>query len=107
MNGKYLPSKGQWKIIVGHHFLPFFFSEVYNETSSWWMVENGSLRDKALQIIQDSVDYLLGRENAIFVHYFLWMAFDSYNVGGFQKTRNARGLPTKVSMRKYSLTNNL
>ena len=88
--------RGPWKIIVGHHFLPFFFTEVYNETSSWWVVENGHWRDKSLQIVQDAMDYLLGRENTIFVQYFLWMLFDSYNVGGFGKTKNARGSQTKV-----------
>jgi len=81
--------RGPWKIIVGHHFLPFFFSEVYNETNNWWLVENGHWRDKTLQIVQDAIDYLLGRENIIFVQYFLWTAFDSYNVGGIQKTQNA------------------
>ena len=52
-------------------------------------MENGHWRDKTLQIVQDAIDYLLGRENIIFVQYFLWMAFDSYNVGGIQKTQNA------------------
>ena len=42
------------------------------------------------------MDYLLGTENTIMVQYFLWMLFDSYNVGGFHKISNARGLPTKV-----------
>ena len=94
--------RGPWKIIVGHHFLPFFFTEVYNETNSWWLVENGHLRDKSLQIVQDAMDYLLGRENTIFVQYFLWILFDSYNVGGFSKTKKARGDPTKVHNWIYS-----
>ena len=87
--------RGSWKIIVGHHFI-VPFTKIYNETNSFWLIEHGSWRDKLLQIVQDGMDYLLGTENTIMVQYFLWMLFDSYNVGGFHKISNARGLPTKV-----------
>lgn len=90
--------KGPWKIIVGHHFLPFFFNEVYNETNSWWVIENGNWKDRALQIVQDAMDYLIGRDNNVFVQYLLWMIFDSHNVGGFHRFQNAAGSHTNDLM---------
>ena len=92
--------RGPWKIIVGHHCLPFFFTKVYNETNSRWLVENGGLRDKALQLILEGIDALLGTENTIFVQYMIWMAFDSFNVGGFHRARAATGSAKKV---KYKI----
>ena len=89
--------RGPWKIIVGHHCLPFFFTEVYNETNSRWLIENGSLRDKALQIITEAIDALLGTENTTFQQYFVWMIFDSFNVGGLNRARRSTGSITKVS----------
>merc|ERR1711970_1629988 len=86
---------GPWKIIVGHHCLPFFFTEVYNETNSWWLIENGSLRDKALQIITEAIDALLGTENTIFEQYMIWSLFDSFNVGGLSRARTSAGSSTK------------
>ena len=88
--------RGPWKIIVGHHCLPFFYTKVYNETNSRWIVENGGVRDKALQIVLEAMDALLGTENTIFLQYLLWMVFDSYNVGGLHRARAATGIPTKV-----------
>ena len=93
--------RGPWKIIVGHHCLPFFFTKVYNETNSRWLVENGSLRDKALQIIMDVSDALLGSENTIFEQYLLWIIFDSFNVGGLHRARASAGVSTTVSFLFY------
>ena len=82
---------------MGHHCLPFFFTEVYNETNSRWLIENGSLRDKALQIITEAIDTLLGTENTIFEQYMVWTLFDSFNVGGLSRARTSAGSSTKVS----------
>jgi len=93
---------GPWKIIVGNHGLPFFFTKVYNETSSWWLVENGSLRDKALQLVLEALDTLIGTENTIFLQYFLWVVFDSFNVGGLHRVRSAAGRRTnKIEQELY------
>jgi len=86
--------RGPWKIIVGHHCLPFFFTEVYNETNSRWLVENGSLRDKALQIVTAASDALLGTENTLFEQYLFWIIFDSFNVGGLRRARASAGTTT-------------
>ena len=88
--------RGPWKIIVGHHFVPFLNSKVYNETNSWWLNENGNWRDMCREMLTEAVDDLIGTENSIFVQYLIWFAFDSFDVGGLQRIRNAQGEPTNV-----------
>ena len=88
--------RGPWKIIIGHHFVPFLNSKVYNETNSWWLNENGNWRDMCREMLTDAVDVLIGTENTIFVQYLIWFAFDSFDVGGLQRIRNAQGEPTNV-----------
>ena len=89
--------RGSWKIIVGHHCLPFFFTKVINETNSRWLVENGSLRDKDLQFIMETMDALIGTENTIFVQYGLWIISDSFSLGGLHRARAAAGSISKVN----------
>jgi len=81
--------RGPWKVIVGHHCLPFFYTHVYNETKSRWIVENGGLRSKVLQLLQEAIDTVVGTEHSTFLQYALWIFFDSYNVGGLDKARQA------------------
>ena len=88
--------RGPWKIIIGHHFVPFLNSKVYNETNSWWLNENGNWRDMCREMLTEAVDVLIGTENTIFVQYLIWFAFDSFEVGGLQRIRNAQGEPTNV-----------
>jgi len=83
--------RGPWKVIVGHHCMPFFYTDIYNETKSRWLVEEGGLRSKLLQLLQEAVDTLIGTENATFLHYYLWVLFDSYNVGGIHRVRTVAG----------------
>jgi len=81
--------RGPWKVIVGHHCLPFFYTHVYNETNSRWIVEDGSLRSKVLQLLQEAIDTVVGTEHSTFLQYALWIFFDSFNVGGLDKARSA------------------
>ncbi len=77
--------RGPWKLIVGHHFIPFFFSRVYGEMKSGWMVEGGGWRDRLLELLLTGMDRLLGSENTLFIQYICWVFFDSYNVGGLRR----------------------
>ena len=88
--------RGPWKIIVGHHCLPLFFTRVYNETTGRWIVEGGGIRDKILQIIIEAMDTLVGTENSTWVEYLLWMIFDSFTVGGIHRAAASTGSKTKV-----------
>ena len=90
--------RGPWKIIVGHHCLPLFFTKVYNETNTRWLVEGGGVRDKILQLILEAMDKLVGTENSTFVEYLLWMIFDSFNVGGIHRARSSTGSTTNVRL---------
>ena len=94
-------------------------------TSNWvlrWIVENGGLRSKVLQLLQvshilslfqpglfshlhfhqEAIDAVVGTEHSTFLQYALWIFFDSYNVGGLDKARQAaRGPPaSKVSFQE-------
>ena len=77
--------RGPWKLIVGHHFVPFFFSKVYGEMTSGWLVEGGGWRDRMLELLLTGMDRLLGSENTLFVQYICWVVFDSANVGGMAR----------------------
>ena len=87
-----------------------------------WIVENGGLRSKVLQLLQvshilllfqpglfshlhfhqEAIDVVVGTEHSTFLQYALWIFFDSYNVGGLDKARQAaRGPPaSKVSFQQ-------
>ena len=88
--------RGPWKIIVGHHCVPLFFTRVYNETRDRWLVEGGGVRDKILQIILEAMDAVVGTENSTWVEYLLWMIFDSFTVGGIHRAVASTGSKTKV-----------
>jgi len=83
--------RGAWKVIVGHHCLPFYYTKVYNESHSRWIDESGGVRGKVLQLLQEAVDLVVGTENATFLHYFLWILFDSFNVGGLADAQSSAG----------------
>jgi arylsulfatase A-like enzyme len=80
--------RGPWKLIVGHHFVPFFFNKVYGEMKSGWLVEGGGWRDKTLELLLTSMDWLMGSENTLFIQYICWVVFDSVNVGGMHRAGN-------------------
>ena len=83
-----------WKLIVGHHLVPFIFTKVnniifviitelfnlivlntkvYNETADQRVgFDGGSLRGLMLQLITDFLDLVIGEENALF---FKWEVF--------------------------------
>ena len=71
-------------------------SKVYNETNSWWLNENGNMRDMCRELITEAIDRLVGTENTIFVQYFIWFIFDSFDVGGLKRIQGAQGSPTNV-----------
>jgi len=80
--------RGPWKVMVGHHFLPLIFNRIYNETKSGWLVEGGTWRDKAMEILMAGMDLIAPPCNTIFLQYILWVTCDSFNVGGLQSTQN-------------------
>ena len=83
--------RGPWKIIIGQHFIPFFFKDVYNETSSsWWLVDNGNWLDKLLHIFQEATDSLLGAENTMFAEYALWIIIGGINMGASNRVNELR-----------------
>ena len=85
--------RGQWKIIVGHHYMPFLFTKVYNETAdSVWSVDGGSWRGVLAQGLLGVLDTVIGLENALFVKYIIWSAADSAHIGGLAKMKEARTL---------------
>ena len=60
--------RGPWKLIVGHHLVPFIFTKVYNETAdSRFGFDGGSWRGVGLQLMTDFLDLVIGEENALFV----------------------------------------
>ena len=56
--------KGNWKIIVGHHDLPFIFPRVYEEpsTTGGWLIDQGSLRGRLLEMLLTLTDMVVGKE---------------------------------------------
>ena len=84
--------RGPWKVIVGHHCLPFFYTKVYNESHSRWIDESGGVRAKALQLIQEAIDLVMGPNwTTTGLNYILWIVFDSFNVGGLSEVRRTAG----------------
>ena len=86
--------RGPWKLIVGHHLVPFIFTKVYNITitifvftkvynititififtkvynetaDSRFGFDGGSWRGVGLQLMTDFLDLVIGEENALFV----------------------------------------
>ena len=60
--------RGPWKLIVGHHLVPFIFTKVYNETAEARVgFDGGSWRGVVLQLMHDFLDLVIGEENALFV----------------------------------------
>ena len=57
--------KGNWKIIVGHHELPFIFPRVYEEPSKTggWLYDGGSIRGRFLEMTLTLTDWVVGEEN--------------------------------------------
>ena len=57
--------KGDWKIIVGHHELPFIFPRVYKEPSKTggWLLDEGSLKGKFLEMLLTLTDLVVGEEH--------------------------------------------
>ena len=55
--------KGNWKIIVGHHEIPFIFPLVYNEPSKTggWLFDGGTLRGKMLEMFLTLTDMVIGK----------------------------------------------
>ena len=73
--------RGPWKLIVGHHLVPFIFTKVYNITITIFILtkvynetadsrfgfDGGSWRGVGLQLMTDFLDLVIGEENALFV----------------------------------------
>ena len=57
--------KGDWKIIVGHHELPFIFPRVYEEPSKTggWLFDEGSLQGRLLEMLLTLTDLVVGEEH--------------------------------------------
>ena len=57
--------KGNWKIIVGHHELPFIFPRVYKEPSKTggWLFDEGSLQGRLLEMLLTLTDLVVGEEH--------------------------------------------
>ena len=57
--------KENWKIIVGHHELPFIFPRVYEEPSKTggWLYDGGSIRGRFLEMTLTLTDWVVGEEN--------------------------------------------
>ena len=55
--------KGDWKIIVGHHELPFIFPRVYEEPSKYggWLLDQGSLRGRFVEMLLTLTDMVVGK----------------------------------------------
>ena len=82
--------RGPWKIIVGHHYIPFPFSKVYNETDRW-VIDGGSWRGRLTEIFTEVLDLIVGEENALFFKYICWMLCDSVYVGGLKNLPFTQG----------------
>ena len=54
--------RGQWKLIVGNHIIPFIFPLVYNETDGWWAVDQGSLRGRVMEVFLWMMDVVVGNK---------------------------------------------
>ena len=60
--------RGPWKLIVGHHLVPFIFTKVYNETADARVgFDGGSWRGVLLELMNDFLNLVIGEENALFV----------------------------------------
>ena len=53
--------RGPWKLIVGHHVVPYIFPHVYNETTGWWANNQASLSDRVLEIFLWMMDLVIGK----------------------------------------------
>ena len=62
---KHVFRKGNWKIIVGHHEIPFIFPRVYEEPSKTggWLVDGGSLGGRMLEMLLTFTDMVVGKEH--------------------------------------------
>ena len=76
--------KGPWKIIIGHHFIPFPFTKVYNETTNGWIIDGGSWRGRITEIILHALDVVVGKENALFFMYVCWLFCEAPYIGGIK-----------------------
>jgi len=85
--------RGPWKLIVGHHLVPFIFTKVYNETADERVgFDGGSWRGVVLQLMHDLIDLVIGEENALFVKYMIWRVVESAQVGGIANLRTKAAL---------------
>ena len=89
--------KGPWKIIVGHHYIPFPFSKVYNETIDSWIIDGGSWRGRLTETFLDLLNLIIGEENCLFFKYICWMLCDLHYVGGAGQLPLAGGTDNLVN----------
>ena len=68
---------------MGHHYIPFAFSEVYNETGRW-VLDGGSWRGVVAETFLDILDLVVGEEHALFFKYIVWFVVNGPNIGGIK-----------------------
>jgi len=83
--------KGDWKLIVGNHDIPFIFPRVYTEPNSGFIIDNGeTFTGKLLELFFHFTDFVVGEENYLFIKYFFWFMYNSHEIGGRQNFRAMR-----------------
>ena len=100
--------KGDWKMIVGHHAIPFIFPKVYEEPLDGWLIDQGSLRGKIVQMFLSLADLVIGQDNYLFLKYMAWFRTNAYLIGGWGnfpfRTRNETGVyqqPANTDFEKF------
>ena len=75
--------KGDWKLIVGHHSIPFIFTQVYTEPEDGWIIDQGSLSGRIVEMVLSLTNMVVGQDNFLFLKYLIWFRTNAYLIGGW------------------------